>query len=228
MVDVIVDSAGQKGTGRWSAIEALHLAAPASAIEAAVAARTLSSLREEREAGALQFGGAKAVAAEPDLGALEAALLAGKIACYAQGFGILAAASVEFGWNLPLAEIARIWRAGCIIRSAMLDEMAAALEEAPEVNLMFAPGFAAHMAASHGHLRAVVAQAALAGVPVPAVGAALAYFDTMRSARTTANLIQGQRDFFGAHGFARLDRQGTHHGPWSAASESDPHRPAPA
>jgi 6-phosphogluconate dehydrogenase len=216
MVDVILDSAGQKGTGRWTAIEALHLGAPDTTIEAAVAARNLSARLDERRAGAARFPGATAIAGEPDIGALEAALLAGKIACYAQGFGLLAAASREFGWDVPMADVARLWRAGCIIRSAMLDDMAAALQADGTTNLMFAPSFAERLAASHGGLRAVVAQAALAGIPTPALGAALAYFDTMRTARGTANLLQAQRDFFGAHGFARVDGAGVHHGPWGS------------
>jgi 6-phosphogluconate dehydrogenase len=218
MIDVIRDRAGQKGTGRWTAIEALHLGAPATAIEAAVAARNLSARLDERTAGAAIFPGAGArISGGPELTRrLEQALLAGKIACYAQGFGLLAAASAEFGWSLPLAEIARVWRAGCIIRSAMLDDMAQALAGDPETNLMFAPSFAAKLEASHPGLRAVVAEAARAAIPVPALGAALGYFDTMRTARGTANLLQAQRDFFGAHGFERIDRPGAHHGPWGS------------
>jgi 6-phosphogluconate dehydrogenase len=145
---------------------------------------------------------------------LEAALLAGKIACYAQGFGLLAAASEEFGWGLPLPAVARVWRAGCIIRSAMLDEMAAALEGGAGRNLLFAPGFAERMRASHGALRDCVARAAEAGLAVPALAAALGYFDMIRTGRSTANLLQAQRDFFGAHGFERIDRPGSYHGPW--------------
>jgi 6-phosphogluconate dehydrogenase len=215
VLDVILDRAGQKGTGRWTAIEAQHLGAPATTIEAAVAARNLSSRLEERRAGAALFGGAPGSIPRDDalLGRLEQALLAGKIACYAQGFGLLATASAEFGWALPLPDIARVWRAGCIIRSAMLDDMAQALESAPP-NLMFAPAFAERMQASQGALRAVVADAALAGIPTPALAAALAYFDMLRTGRSTANLLQAQRDFFGAHGFERTDAPGTHHGPW--------------
>ncbi len=216
--DIILDRAGQKGTGRWTAIEALHLGAPATAIEAAVAARNLSSRATERALGAEIFGpaegavpgGAEAVAA------LGEALLAGKIACYAQGFGLLAAASDEFGWALPLPAVARVWRAGCIIRSAMLDDMAAALADDPSRNLMFAPDFADRMRASHGALRGTIARAATAGLAVPALSAALGYFDMIRTARSTANLLQAQRDFFGAHGFERIDAAGVHHGPWSA------------
>jgi 6-phosphogluconate dehydrogenase len=223
VVEIILDRAGQKGTGRWTAIEAQHLGAPATTIEAAVAARNLSSRLEERKAGAALYpiapqavpGGAEQI----DL--LEQALLAGKIACYAQGFGLLAAASEEFGWSLPLADVARVWRAGCIIRSAMLDDMAQALGGGAGTNLMFAPSFAERMTASHGALRAVVAEAALAGIPTPALAAALAYFDMMRQARSTANLLQAQRDFFGAHGFERIDRPGAFHGPWGGHTPAD-------
>lgn len=219
LLDVILDTAGQKGTGRWTAIEALMLGAPDSTIEAAVSARNLSARLEERKSGEAIFGPAprRYDDAEGVLPGLEQALLAGKIACYAQGFGLLSAASAEFGWNLPLDAIARVWREGCIIRSAMLDDMAQALAGAPNVNLMFAPSFASRMAENHGGLRATVARAALGGQPMPALGAALAYFDMMRTARSTANMLQGQRDFFGLHGFERLDRAGTHHGPWANA-----------
>ena len=219
LLDVILDTAGQKGTGRWTAIEALMLGAPDTTIDAAVAARNISARLEERKSGEAIFGPAPRPLDDTSgvLPRLEQALLAGKIACYEQGFGVLSAASAEFGWNLPLDAIARVWREGCIIRSAMLDDMATALSGAAYVNLMFAPSFASRMAENHGGLRATVARAALAGQPTPALGAALAYFDMMRTARSTANMLQGQRDFFGLHGFERLDRAGTHHGPWAAS-----------
>ncbi len=218
VIDIILDRAGQKGTGRWTAIEAQHLGAPATAIEAAVAARNISARIEEREQGAERFPfAARSVPSEPALlDRLQEALLAGKIACYAQGFGLLAIASKEFDWSLPMAGIARVWRAGCIIRSALLDDMAQALEADGTENLMFAPRFAEMLTRTHGSLRAVVAQAALSGIPTPALGAALAYFDLMRTRRGTANLLQGQRDFFGAHGFERIDRPGAFHGPWGS------------
>jgi 6-phosphogluconate dehydrogenase len=218
LLDVILDRAGQKGTGRWTAIEALHLAAPATAIEAAVAARNLSARLDERRAGEEIFGAAPEHIGDPAglVEDLEGALLAGKIACYSQGFGLLAAASDEFGWSLPMPGIAEVWRAGCIIRSAMLGDMARALEGNPGTNLMFAASFAARLKQSHGALRRVVAAAALSGQPTPALGAALSYFDAMRTARGTANMIQGQRDFFGRHSFERLDSAGSHHGPWAA------------
>ena len=131
IIDIILDRAGQKGTGRWTAIEAQHLGAPATAIEAAVAARNISARLDERAAGAERFSFASRPGRRTSrdlIDRLQEALLAGKIACYAQGFGLLSAASAEFGWSLPLADIARVWRAGCIIRSALLDDMAQALE----------------------------------------------------------------------------------------------------
>jgi 6-phosphogluconate dehydrogenase len=219
MLDVILDRAGQKGTGRWTAIEALMLGAPATAIEAAVAARNISARLDERREGAKVFpirpSRVRGGGAEDSL--LEEALLAGKIACYAQGFGLLTTASKEFGWTLPLAGIAKVWREGCIIRSAMLDDMATALSGDATTNLMFAPAFAERLKATHGSLRAVVAEGALAAIPTPALAAALGYFDMMHQARGTANLLQAQRDFFGAHGFERVDRDGTGlHGPWGS------------
>ncbi|WP_424930658.1 NADP-dependent phosphogluconate dehydrogenase [Amaricoccus tamworthensis] len=217
LLDVILDSAGQKGTGRWTAIEALHLAAPATVIEAAVAARNLSSRVDARKAGQDLFGSAAQPLEDSTLNLkdLEMALLAGKIACYAQGFGILTAASEERSWPLPLPEVAKVWREGCIIRSAMLDDMAAALADHPGGNLMYAPDFAKRLTDTHGFLRKVVAAAALEGHPTPALMAALSYFDTMRTSRGTANMIQGQRDFFGRHGFDRLDGLDIRHGPWA-------------
>ncbi len=216
LLDIILDRAGQKGTGRWTAIEALHLAAPATVIEAAVAARNLSSRLDERIAGEALFGAApeRLEGGALTIEALENALMAGKIVCYAQGFGLLAAASESYGWSLPLPEIARVWRAGCIIRSSMLNDMAEALTENPALNLMFSGFFAARMKSSEAALRQVVATAALHGLPAPALSAGLAYFDMMRTRRSTANMIQGQRDFFGAHSFERLDDEGAHHGPW--------------
>lgn len=219
MLDVIVDAAGQKGTGRWTVIEAQHLAAPVPAIEAAVVARNLSSQRKARAAGEDLFGAAPHRIAHDvlSLKTLEEALIAGKILCYAQGFGMIEKASEQFDWALPLPAIAEVWREGCIIRSAMLDDMATALRENPQRNLMMAPKFADKLKATHGALRQVVAQAALHGIALPALSSGLAYFDAMRTARGTANMVQGQRDFFGAHGFARVDDDADgHHGPWGS------------
>lgn len=218
LLDVIVDAAGQKGTGRWTVIEAQHLGTPVPAIDAAVTARNLSSRRDERAAGQALFGaGSGAMAPEAlNMDNLENALIAGKIMCYAQGFSMIAAASEQFGWALPLPEIAKVWREGCIIRSAMLNDMASALEDDPTRNLLFAPSFAERVKAAQGDLRLTVIESARAGLAAPALSSSLAWFDTMRRARGTANMIQGQRDFFGLHGFARLDTGATgQHGPWA-------------
>jgi 6-phosphogluconate dehydrogenase len=216
MVDLILDRAGQKGTGRWSVIEAQQMGVPATAIEAAVAARSLSAMKDEREAAEklykrkISFPDRKPLPPED----LELALFAGKIAAYAQGFAVMEAASREFKWKLPMPTIAKIWRAGCIIRSQFLDTIADAYKAGPVTNLLVAPSFVKMMTEAHPSLRRTVAWAAEAGLPVPALSSALAYFDAYRQGRGTANLIQGQRDFFGAHGFERIDMKGEQHGPW--------------
>ena len=216
MLDVIVDAAGQKGTGRWTVIEAQHLATPIPAIDAAVVARNLSSQLDKRAQGEALFGAAPLPITDISLDDLEGALIAGKIICYAQGFEMMLKASDQFGWTLPLPDIARVWREGCIIRSKMLNDMADALTNDADRNLMFAPFFAGLLRANHDALRRVVAAAAIGGVAMPALSSGLAYFDAMRTARGTANMIQGQRDFFGAHGFTRVDGGTGHHGPWGA------------
>ena len=147
---------------------------------------------------------------------LEKALIAGKIVCYAQGFDLLRALSEANDWHLPLPEIARVWRAGCIIRSAMLNDMADALAGSPGANLLFSPFFATRLKETQADLRRVVSLSAQFGLPAPALSSALSYFDMLRTGRSTADMIQAQRDFFGAHGFERIDAEGTgHHGPWS-------------
>jgi 6-phosphogluconate dehydrogenase len=220
MVSVIVDKAGQKGTGRWTVIEALGLGQSASTIEAAVGGRSWSAAKTTREAGEKLFAGLGVAAGEaPKLteADLEHALLAAKIIAYSQGFSLLDAASKEYNWSLDMGQIAEVWREGCIIRSSMLDDMAqAAREGMPHGQLIFAPRFAAILKTASLALRRVVAAAALQGLPVPAFSAALAYFDTMRQGRGTTDLIQGQRDFFGAHGFERTDGGSGHHGPWGS------------
>ena len=222
IVDVILDKAGQKGTGKWSVIEAQQMGIPATAIEAAVAARSLSSVKDEREAAQKIFGNPARVfkleggAIETDL---ELALFAAKIAAYAQGFAVMSAASKEFNWSLPMPTIARIWRAGCIIRSQFLDEITQAFTANPDAaNLIVTPAFSAMVKQSLPSLRRVVAAAVTAGLPVPALASALTYFDAYAQARGTANLIQAQRDFFGAHGFDRIDGKDIHHGPWGSGA----------
>ncbi|MGH6859836.1 MAG: NADP-dependent phosphogluconate dehydrogenase [Phyllobacterium sp.] len=219
-VDVILDSAGQKGTGRWAAIEAQMLGIPATGIEAAVAARSISSMVKQRGEAAKVYGELKTNkladgGPEQLIDLLEQGLLAGKIAAYAQGFDVMAGASRERGWEIPLATTARIWRAGCIIRSQFLDQIAAAFEGSEGSNLLLVPAFVERMKSGSEPLRKVVGWAAFAGLPVPALSAALNYFDGFRQARGTANLIQAQRDFFGAHGFKRIGEEGDFHGPWS-------------
>jgi 6-phosphogluconate dehydrogenase len=199
---------------------------PVPAVEAAVAARNLSARVAERALGERRYGAAPQPVEGLDAAELEAALTAGKVICYAQGFAMLAATEAR-GWTLPLPRIAEIWRAGCIIRSAMLDDMAAALIEAAaegarDRNLILTPHFSRVLTETQGALRRVVARAAEAGHPCPALASGLAWFDTMRTARGTANLIQAQRDYFGRHGFDRLDGREGRHGPW-AEGDPDPH-----
>ncbi|MEO8667026.1 MAG: NADP-dependent phosphogluconate dehydrogenase, partial [Bauldia sp.] len=222
LVDLILDTAGQKGTGRWSVMEAQDLGVPATVIEAAVAARALSAQKAERMAAEKLFGTAprrfdSAFDGDTVLKKLEQALLAGKIAAYAQGFAVLAKASEAWQWNLPLGTIAKIWRAGCIIRSVFLDDISKAFAaNASVANLMSIEPFTGLLSAAHPSLRLVIAEAALKGIPVPALSSALAYFDFTRTGRSTADLTQAQRDFFGAHGFERTDAPGkVAHGPWA-------------
>jgi 6-phosphogluconate dehydrogenase len=221
MVDLIVDRAGQKGTGKWSVIEAQNMGVAGTAIEAAVAARILSSQKVEREAAEKILGLPATIPAPVDRAAfiadLENALLAAKIGAYAQGFAIMSAASGEFGWNLPMPTIARIWRAGCIIRSQFLDEITSAFTKDPDVaNLIVTPAFAQMVKDTDASLRTVVSYAVQGGLAVPALASALGYFDSYRRGRGTANLIQAQRDFFGAHGFERTDGLDKPHGPWGS------------
>ena len=216
IVDLIIDKAGQKGTGRWTVIEAIRMGQSASIIEAAVGARVLSSEKTTREIAAplLAPAGIDTVVtfSEQDL---ESALIVGRALAYAQGFRILNAASEEFNWDLDFARIAEIWRAGCIIRSAMLDDIADAFRtDLPNGRLVLSEHFIEVLTQNMAGLRRVVAAAALRGLPVPALAAALSWFDTLRQARGTTDLIQAQRDFFGAHSFERVDVEGNHHGPW--------------
>ncbi len=221
MVDVILDRAGQKGTGRWAAIEALDLGIPATTLEGAVAARALSAFKDQRLAAEklypLDLDRPEINDRDAAIAGLERALLAGKICAYAQGFAIMAASSERAGWNLPLNQVARVWRAGCIIRSRFLNVISAAYDANPDVtNLLVEPGFVAMMSDSQKDLRSVVSLAAESGLPIPSLSSALAYFDAYRTGRLPADLIQAQRDFFGAHGFERTDRDGGgFHGPWA-------------
>lgn len=213
-VDVILDAAGQKGTGRWTAIEAIRMGQSANVIEAAVAARAWSAEGDKRAIGSDVFGEVREAVDLSDAD-LEAALLVGRIVSYAQGFRILAAASKEFDWSIDFARTAEVWRAGCIIRSALLDDIAVAFRaDLPEGELIFAPAFVDMLMPAIPALRRVVSSAVAAGHAIPALASALGFLDTMRTARGTTDLVQAQRDFFGRHGFVRLDGRVDQHGPW--------------
>lgn len=216
LADVILDKAGQKGTGRWTVVEALKLGQSASAIEAAVGARGWSSEKDTRGVAADLLTASAPGADIPETDVLAKALLAGRILAHAQGFRVMQAASDEFDWSLDLDRVAEIWRAGCIIRSALLDDIAESIRAGlPQGQLILAPVIREALADNIGGLRIVVSAAVLAGIAVPSLSAALAWYDSMRTARGTANLIQAQRDVFGEHGFERIDRPGNFHGDWS-------------
>ena len=218
VVDVIVDQAGQKGTGRWTVIEAIRMGQSASIIEAAVGARVLSSERATRKLAApiLTPAGTEEYGLRFDERELEAALFTSRILAYAQGFRILHAADKEFGWDLDFARIAEIWRAGCIIRSSLLDDIATAFRgDMPGGRLVLSDHFAPLLTQNVASLRRIVSAAVLRGLPVPALSSALSWFDEIRQERGTADVIQGMRDYFGAHSFERLDQDGAHHGPWA-------------
>ncbi len=224
IVDMIEDQAGQKGTGRWTVVEALHLGQSATIIEAALAARAVSSQKRQRLYAAQSMRHPEPPTfvgiSQPTMEQFAKALLSARILAYSQGFSILQAGSEQYDWQLQMDRIAKIWRAGCIIRSALLDDIAKAFGAGvPHDLLMFAPQF--HDALMEGlpALRHVVAYAALSGTPVPALSAALTYLEGMCQARGTGNIIQAQRDFFGAHGFARVDQEGTFHGNWPPLTE---------
>ena len=211
MVDVILDTAGQKGTGKWTTAAALDLGIPAPTIAEAVFARCISAIKEERvKASALLKTPAARFKGDPKafVEAVREALYAAKICSYAQGFAIMAAAAGEYGWKLNFGEIALLWRGGCIIRARFLEKIKEAFDKNPGLgNLMLAPYFRKIMLKNQESLRAVVIEAARMGIPVQALPSALAYFDSYRSARLSANMIQAQRDYFGAHTYERTDRK---------------------
>jgi 6-phosphogluconate dehydrogenase len=219
LVDVIVDTAEQKGTGKWASQAALDLGVTAPTIAEAVFARTVSAVRSERAAAskvlagpARKFEGERAAFVRQ----IEHALLAAKVCAYAQGFQLLAAADEEFGWDLPFGTVAATWRAGCIIRAKLLEDIRRAYaRDARLANLLLDPHFAQAMADAQQSLRSVVATAAANGVAVPAFMSALSYYDAYRSERLPANLLQAQRDYFGAHTYQRLDRPGKFHTRWT-------------
>ncbi|MDZ7314754.1 MAG: decarboxylating NADP(+)-dependent phosphogluconate dehydrogenase [candidate division KSB1 bacterium] len=209
-LDLILDAAGQKGTGKWTAIEALNQGQPLTLIGEAVFARCLSALKEERMEAAKHLAAGVAtfqVDKKQWINDLEQALYASKIVSYAQGYQLMRAAAQEYGWNLNYGGIALMWRGGCIIRSVFLGRIKEAFDRNPQlVNLLLDPFFKDEIAAALPSWRRVLKTAVDLGVPVPAISSALAYYDGYRCERLPANLIQAQRDYFGAHMYERIDR----------------------
>lgn len=221
LVDAILDEAGMKGTGTWTAQAALELLVPIPTIEAAVISRMLSSLKETRTqaqaifpTGLLSSSVNRAEAVEQ----IRAALYASKICSYAQGFALLRAASEAYEYGLRFTEIASIWRAGCIIRAVFLGKIRAAFERDPNLpNLLLDPEFAEAIRQRMDGWRNAVALSVRLGTGAPAMSASLAYFDYLRRARLPLNLVQAQRDYFGAHTYKRVDRPGTFHTRWNVS-----------
>jgi 6-phosphogluconate dehydrogenase len=208
-VEVVLDAAGQKGTGKWTSTSSLDLGVPSPTIAEAVFQRYLSARKEERVAAAaiLGGGGPPAHRLAITVAAVRDALYCSKLAAYAQGFQLMGAAAREYGWKLDFGAIAQIFRGGCIIRARFLQQITQAYARDPQLaNLLLDPDFAATVKRAEANWRLVVAACALEGVPVPGFASALAYFDGYRSAVLPANLIQAQRDFFGAHTFERVDQ----------------------
>jgi 6-phosphogluconate dehydrogenase len=224
LVDMILDTAEQKGTGKWTSQIALDLGVSAPTIADAVFARTMSAVQPERVVASKLLKGPKPQMAqnlELMLPKIQKALLAAKICAYAQGFALIRAGDQEHDWQLPMDKVASVWRAGCIIRAHLLEDIRRAFANQQDLsNLLIDEHFAHLMAECQQDLREVVAMAALNGVAVPAFMSALSYYDAYRTERLPANLLQAQRDYFGAHTYQRLDKLGKFHTQWSKASQS--------
>jgi len=219
MVDVILDSAGQKGTGKWTSQSALDLGVPLSIITESVFSRFISAMKEERVAASKQLKGPQVEPFSGDreefIESVRKALYASKICSYAQGFAQMRAASEEYNWNLNYGNIAMIFRGGCIIRAQFLHKIKEAYDRDPQLkNLLLDPYFKGIVEGYQDAWRKVVSIAVSRGIPVPAFSSALAYYDSYRSERLPANLLQAQRDYFGAHTFQRVDKEGTFHFQW--------------
>jgi 6-phosphogluconate dehydrogenase len=219
MVDVILDSAGQKGTGKWTSQDSLNLGIPLSIITESVFSRFLSAMKEERVAASKVLNGPKTAAFDGDrkefIESVRKALYASKICSYAQGFAQMRAASEEYNWDLDYGSIAMIFRGGCIIRARFLQNIKDAYDRNGELkNLLLDDYFKNVVENYQDAWRSVVAAAVTRGTPVPAFASALAYYDSYRTERLPANLLQAQRDYFGAHTFQRLDKEGSFHFNW--------------
>lgn len=242
LVDLILDAAEQKGTGRWTIESALELASPVPTIDAAVTARMLSAQRPLRLQASKVLFGPKNVPTDPgiademlsggggkegSIGSLERSLYFAKISSYAQGMALLSAASAAYEWSLDLSEIARIWTGGCIIRAAFLADIMRAYRENPRLeNLLLDPEIAELSDESVNGARRTNITARSWGIPVPGTSSALDYFDTLRQSALPANLVQAQRDYFGAHTYHRLDREGVFHTVWQEDRQPEKHKPA--
>ena len=218
LVDLILDKAGQKGTGKWTSQSALDVGVPTPTINAAVESRIMSAFKEERVSASTKLKGPRRIFRgdeEKFVQCVHDALLASKICSYAQGLALLSHASAEYGYDLDLAEIARIWKGGCIIRARLLDDIKRAFQRKPDLaNLLMDRRFAVRMRSTQTSWRKVVTTAVRLGIPVLAMSASLAYYDAYRSDRLPANLIQAQRDYFGAHTYQRTDKEGSFHTEW--------------
>jgi len=219
LVDVILDQAGAKGTGAWTVQTALDLGVPVSGIAEAVFARSLSSHPEQR-AVAHDLPGPEEAFSVDDVDSfvedVRLALYASKIVAYSQGFDEIRAGAARYNWSIDLGAVSKIWRAGCIIRAQFLNRIADAYAAEPDLPvLLTAPYFVDALTRAQSAWRRVVATAAAAGIPSPAFSSSLAYYDGLRADRLPAALVQGQRDFFGAHTYKRVDREGTFHTLWS-------------
>ncbi len=218
LVDAVLDRAGQKGTGKWTSDSALELGVPVTAITEAVFARCLSAMKAQRVAASKvlmgpssSFGGSQ----KDWIGAVRDALYASKVVAYAQGFDLMRVADAEYGWALKPGEISTIWRGGCIIRAVFLNRIKEAYDADSSLsNLLLAPFFRDVIGRTQANWRRVVSAAIQSGVPVPAFSAALAYYDGYRRERLPANLLQAQRDLFGAHTYERVDKPGVYHSQW--------------
>lgn len=224
MVDVIMDTAGQKGTGKWTSQSALDLGVPLSIITESVFSRFISAMKSERVAASKVLNGPQTKPFDGDRAAfiekVRKALFASKICSYAQGFAQMRAASDEYGWDLQYGNIAMIFRGGCIIRAQFLQNIKDAYDKNPELrNLLLDDYFRNVVEEYQTAWREVVAEAIQRGIPVPAFASALAYYDSYRSERLPANLLQAQRDYFGAHTFQRVDKEGTFHHDWLGGAQ---------
>ena len=219
LVDVIVDQAGAKGTGGWTVQTAIDLGVPVSGIAEAVFARSLSSHPEQRAVSTDLPGPSEALQVDDVDGFIEdvrLALFASKIVAYSQGFDEIRAGAAQYGWNIDLGAVSKIWRGGCIIRAQFLNRIADAYAADPALPvLLSAPYFVEALGRAQDAWRRIVSTAASAGIPSPAFSSSLAYYDGLRAERLPAALIQGQRDFFGAHTYRRIDKEGTFHTLWS-------------